>query len=319
MLAESLRTFVTGSVVVMLLTTFVLAGGAVQVGYGGESKWSPGDVYLSYLRGDSLFVVMSNEFATATCVDVGPILRYEWLGDSCLLVQQRYQGKRKDGTLITDRITRVCLDGNRIELIADSGLVGKDNRRRLSITRLSNGDVGYFDNASGQTEFHRTNPASPQINETKPSGYWVSPDPIPDGKIWLHYGSENDKRLVTRSESHYALPQLSPTNDKFFCKSQRGDLVIFDTLGNELSNLGRVDFPTWSRDGRWIAYCECTYTEFDIVGSDIAIASFDGSQRRRLTNTHDLIEVEPVFSPTGKKLVYKEYRSGRLMIIDTEN
>ncbi len=319
MLAGSIRKFVKGGFLAALIGTVVLADGAVQVGYGGETKWSPGDVCLSYLRGDSLFVVMSNDFATATCIDVGPILRYEWLSDSCLLIQQRYQEKRKSGTLITDRITRVCLDGNRTELIADSGIVGKDNRRRLSVTKLSNGDVGYFDDASGQSEFHGMNPASPKITETKLKGYWVSPDPIPDGKIWLHYGSETNKRLLTQSENHYALPQLSPTSDRFFCKSQRGDLVVFDTLGNELSNLGRVDFPVWSKDGKWIAFCETAFTEFDIVGSDVCIARFDGSLRRKLTDTRDVIEVEPVFSPTGKKLIYREYRSGKLIIVDTEN
>lgn len=317
MISRLLRTFGLMVLIIYLVTASLSASEPILIGKGVDAKWSPVKEFLSFIRSDSLFVMTGEPASGTICVDVGPILRYEWLSDSCLLIQQRHERREHGGTRLTDRITKTCLDGNQSEVVADSGIVGRDNWRRLSVTKLANGDVGYFDDASGQETFRREGGLSRRQGKQGSTGYWVAPEPAPDGKIWLHYGVDNNKRQVTLSENHYALPQLSPTNDKFFCKSARGDLVVFDTLGNVLSNLGRVDFPSWSPDGKWIAFCEGTYTEFDIVGSDICIARYDGSQRSRLTNTPNAIEVEPVFSPGGMKLIYREYGSGRIVLVET--
>lgn len=315
--SQLLRTFGMMVMIMSLVTTSLSASEPILIGKGVDAKWSPVKEYLSFIRNDSLFVITGETASGTICVDVGPILRYEWLSDSCLLIQQRHERREQGATRLTDRITKTCLDGNQFEVVADSGIVGRENWRRLSVIKLANGDVGYFDDASGQESFQLVAASLARPGSQRSFGYWVAPEPVPDGKIWLYYGVHDSKRQVTLSENHYALPQLSPTNDKFFCKSARGDLVVFDTLGNVLSSLGRVDFPVWSPDGEWIAFGEVIYTEFDIVGSDIGISRFDGSQQHRLTDTPNVIEVEPVFSPAGTKLIYREYGSGRIVLIET--
>lgn len=314
------RTLVAAAMMILIMATALTAAEPVLIGKGVDAKWSPVKELLSYIRLDSLFVVTGESGSQPICVNVGPILRYEWLNDSCLLVQQRHQQERLEGLLITDRICRVSLDGNQSEVASDSGIVGRDNPRRLAVTKLANGDVGYFDNASGQEIFIQQSASISRPDVHASGGYWVTAGGVgaPWGKVWLVSQADGSSRQVTRSENDYVLPQLSPTNDRFFCFAARGDLVVFDTLGNELGNLGRVEWPTWSSDGEWIAFCATQYTEFDIAGSDVGIARFDGTQRRLLTNTANAMEVEPVFSPNAKRLIYRDYGSGNLAVVDTE-
>lgn len=317
--SQLVRTFGLSILTVMMAVAFAAAAEPVLIGKGVDAKWSPVREWLSFLRNDSLFVVASELDRTPRFVDVGPILHYEWLNDSCLLVQERFDVEKKGGRLITNKISTVCLDGAKSEVVADSGIVGKDDIRRLSVRRVAGGEVGYFDDDTGGEVFHPKSSPRSDFGEPGSRAYWVKTDGSnsPWGKVWLYYGIDGSKRLITTTENHYLLPRLAPTADKLFCSSARGDLVVFDTLGHELANLGRVDFPTWSSDGEWIAFCETSYTERDIAGSDVCLARFDGSQRRCLTNTADIIEVEPVFSPRCTKLIYRQEMSGNLMIIES--
>ena len=52
--------------------------------------------------------------------------------------------------------------------------------------------------------------------------------------------------------------------------------------------------------------------------SDIWIMKADGNDKVQLTATTDLIEVNPRWSPDGKKIVFCDYKEGRLYLITLE-
>jgi Tol biopolymer transport system component len=142
--------------------------------------------------------------------------------------------------------------------------------------------------------------------------------PKVDGKVWLHHVGETAGRQVTLSENYYFHPVLSPTYDKFFCHSQRGDLVVFDTLGKVLGNLGLTDFESWNPNGDRIVFCviEEAGEPGDIVASDIYVAKWDGTERTQITSSADRVELYPSFSPSGTKLLYRDHRSEKLFVIN---
>lgn len=96
--------------------------------------------------------------------------------------------------------------------------------------------------------------------------------------------------------------------------------------------------PAWSPDGKWVVY-QITRdhshalddarqhtpdtmphrhddkTNHQIVDSDIWIIGADGQNRHQLTNTPDVLEVDPDWSPDGNFIVCRTEAAGKLLII----
>lgn len=136
------------------------------------------------------------------------------------------------------------------------------------------------------------------------------------GKVWLFYGSIENGSQVTRSEDTYTVPLLTPAKDKFLCMNYRGQLIVYDTLDNTLRNLGRGVWPSWSSDGQFVAFCKTEESHYDIESFDLWVAKYDGSFRRQITNTPDVLETYCSFSPTSRRLLYISDRDGKILVID---
>lgn len=131
--------------------------------------------------------------------------------------------------------------------------------------------------------------------------------------------------------------------------SRDGKHVLFDALDTiaistpeELAAPARTlcagQHPAWSPDGKWIVY-QITRdhshapddarqhtpdtmphrhddkTNHQIVDSDLWIIEPDGKNRHQLTNTPDILEVDPDWSPDGNFIVCRIEGVGRLIIL----
>jgi Tol biopolymer transport system component len=54
------------------------------------------------------------------------------------------------------------------------------------------------------------------------------------------------------------------------------------------------------------------------TASDIYSINADGTQKKNLTNTDDLIELNPCFAPDGKSFVYDVYNDGSIYLMNIE-
>ncbi|MFH2054769.1 MAG: hypothetical protein ABIJ61_02310, partial [bacterium] len=147
----------------------------------------------------------------------------------------------------------------------------------------------------------------------------VGTQPLGWGKVWLYYGSSEVGRQVTQGANTFLRPVLAPGQDMFFCSNHRSELIVFDTLGNELSNLGYADMESWGPQGQYILYCKTDYGHYDLEASDLWVAKFDGSEVRQLTDTPDVIETGGVFSPSSMHLAYTNGRTGELYIVNLDS
>ena len=110
--------------------------------------------------------------------------------------------------------------------------------------------------------------------------------------------------------------------------SARGEIFTIPAKEGNTRNLtnqsaSRETHPTWSPDGKWIAYLSDSTGE-----EELYIVSQDGEQRIRLTTDGHCHRYEPSWSPDSKKLVfsdkdlnlyYIDIHSKRLVQIDKSN
>lgn len=219
------------------------------------------------------------------------------------------------GRLKVSRIMKVPLRGQPETVAFDSVYVTEQNDRSLRLKTFADGSVGYYDDAISFDEALMLCSATTS-DTTKGHKLFVRSVPGIWGKVWLYYDTFEQGKQVTRDDNTFSLPRLSPMNDRIMCKNHRGQLIVFDTLGFELANLGRTDMESWSPDGNHIVFCRSEYGHYDIKASDLWIANYDGSEIRQLTDTPDVIEAGGVFSPNGRYLAYTNERTSEVYVIE---
>ena len=161
-----------------------------------------------------------------------------------------------------------------------------------------------------------------------PRGLELGPASVPAGTTVI--GIEDTKIAIVRGgvkslldpmgNGSYVWPSLAPDGSTILAvEAQRGAFLC--TVGGSLQKtLGRLDAPTWTRDGQWIVYMEARDDGERMVSSHIAAVASDGSTAVRLTDDPVRIDLDPQCSPADDAIVFStetgqifllEYREGR--------
>jgi len=94
-----------------------------------------------------------------------------------------------------------------------------------------------------------------------------------------------------------------------------GPLVVMDADGSNRVDLGRGSRPTWSPDGRWLAFMVTEDDGHAFTAADLVAVRADGSARVALTATPDRLEMNPSWSPDGRALAYDDAVDGALYLL----
>lgn len=158
------------------------------------------------------------------------------------------------------------------------------------------------------------------------------------GKPKLLYKNNNEKnvllkydRIITQDissnefqnikpfeDAEYINLSLSPDRTKVLFKVVGGNMYVMNLDGTGLTDLGQGNQPRWSYDSKKIIYIIAEDNGDDYTASDIYLINADGTNKKNLTNTKDLIEMNPCLSPDGKTIVYDEYKSGKIYLTKFE-
>lgn len=132
--------------------------------------------------------------------------------------------------------------------------------------------------------------------------------------------SDNSKEwLVTKCDGNFYNPVISP--NKLRVAVNRGsDIFIFPISGSNVSaNLGMGIVTSWSPDSNFIlAFMDKSEDGVSISNSELFIINILDNSKTMLTNTDNVIEMWPSFSPDGKKIAFSELLSGHIFISDIE-
>ncbi len=111
---------------------------------------------------------------------------------------------------------------------------------------------------------------------------------------------------------------VSPDRTKFVFEVMGGNIFVTNVDGTNLTDLGKGNRPRWSSDSKKIIYMVAEDDGQDYTASDIYTINTDGTQKINLTNTKDRIEMNPCFSPDGKKIVFDVINDGSVYLMNIE-
>jgi len=123
---------------------------------------------------------------------------------------------------------------------------------------------------------------------------------------------------LTKSPGRYLNPVLSPDGQMVAFEEIGGHLKVIRVDGTGLVDLGPGNRPQWSPDGQWIVCMVATDDGHRYLTSDIYAVRVDGTQRVNLTPTEDRLEMNPHWSPDGRRIAYDLYGVGQIFVMEVE-
>lgn len=140
-----------------------------------------------------------------------------------------------------------------------------------------------------------------------------------NNKIIIHNFTTNTYQLTTPIENADIINLVtSPDKKKIAFEVMGGNLYSMDIDGTNLIDLGKGNRPRWSFDGNKIIYMIAEDNGYTFTSSDIYSINIDGTEKRNLTNTNNLIEMNPCFSPDGKSIAFDVLNDGSIYIMNIE-
>jgi Tol biopolymer transport system component len=107
----------------------------------------------------------------------------------------------------------------------------------------------------------------------------------------------------------------SPDGRRVAFEVYGGNLFVMSLDGSSLVDLGHGARPTWSPDGRWVAFMVTEDDGHTVTAADLVAARADGSGQVALTSTPDRLEMNPSWAPDGRALAFDDATDGALYLL----
>lgn len=111
---------------------------------------------------------------------------------------------------------------------------------------------------------------------------------------------------------------ISPDGNKLAFEVYGGNMHVMNVDGSGLIDLGVGYRPQWSPDGEYLVYMITEDDGHRFTHSDIYTIRIDGTEKTNLTNTSDILEMNPSWSPDGNRIVFDDYNQGSIYMVEVE-
>jgi hypothetical protein len=128
----------------------------------------------------------------------------------------------------------------------------------------------------------------------------------------------SEKYFDVIKDAQYLNVSSSPNGYKIVFEVLGGNMFAINSDGTNLIDLGKGNRPRWSFDSKKIIYMITEDNGHEFIASDIFRINSDGTQKINLTNTNDMIEMNPCFAPNGKSIVFDVFNDGSIYLMNIE-
>jgi Tol biopolymer transport system component len=113
--------------------------------------------------------------------------------------------------------------------------------------------------------------------------------------------------------------KLSPDEKKIAFEIMGGNMYVMNIDGTGLTDLGRGYRAAWSPDSQHLVYMITEDDGHQVLSSDIFTIKIDGTQKTNLSNTDNILEMNPDWSPDGNSIVFDNPREGAIYRMEIVN
>jgi hypothetical protein len=164
------------------------------------------------------------------------------------------------------------------------------------------------------------------VEKTYPLGTYANLAPLsPDGsavvyndvddQLWIYRFEIGKRTRISDGKLGYFNPQWSPDGSKVLYSSLNGLMRVFDPELEKTFDLGHGNRPSWSADSRLIAFYTKEFQGPQLVNTDIFIVKSDGSERQRITETSEVLEMDPSFANGDREILSQTFSRRSLVSI----
>lgn len=225
-------------------------------------------------------------------------------GSKVLFRYNSYKNRRKHSTLAIQNI-----DNNEIQSLVQE-------KRKLSPPHFTN-EASILFNLKGKKQVFDL--AENQVREISALSKPVSSEPVAyteNSELFVIKNGEEEV-LNPLGEGHYIWGSISPEKERILFTLAGKGTYISDLDGNIIAELGYLNAPRWSPDGKWVVGMQDRDNGERITESDIVVVTANGQKTFKLTDTKDKIEMYPAWSPTENKLAFNTL-DGKIEILQIQ-
>jgi hypothetical protein len=312
----------------------------IEIGTGGEPKWSPDGTRLAFMSGGWICVANADGKGEIQKIVQLRLWTFDWMSDSAFVVSEKIPwnppGKGRGHKFV---IETVDMKGQ-VQIIREDSLAPGNEAERQYVSYvgapviLKDGTVGYYEiqeKPEGETRIFKTIKQGKFKPDSVLNQIRVTTEGYPSwGEIWLESVDGTVKKKITPGRK-YLFPILSPDNTKILAKvsSYHSGLVILNLNGEVLTDLdvgsrkispglfaiGSIAGASWSPDSKKVLYIWTIEDGHSIHDQDIYIVNVDGTSKVPIAATPNDIEKNASWSPDGRKIAYRSETTGKIFVV----
>jgi len=276
--------------------------------YYMQPVWSPDGEKLAFTKSGFTGVYVRNADGSGPIQEVTPAdysgFRPMWTSDSKGLVL------RTRTSVVGQRVTIIDVETGKVKTLVDRA------EHPGQPTRNAYGDL----TIDVDGEMMVLDPLAERL-ESMDGYYSAERPPSSDIRLEIDYRNRamwviaGDETRRTEFPHQVLLASLSPTRERVAFGQADANIYLSDLDGSSVINLGPGERWDWSWDGARLVYLSSIrQSEWDVIAADIYVAEADGRGVLQLTDTPEVVEDFPVWSPRGMRIAYSTHRDGKICV-----